>query len=75
MKNRIRVFGTNALLTLITGRKGDADAGLVLHGSMQCFDLAEALLEAGNQIANAERATQVPVDPGFYSFRKHTTEV
>ena len=70
MKNRIRVFGTNALLTLITGHKGDADAGLVLHGSMQCFDLAEAILEAGNRIAEAERTAKIPSDPGFYSSRK-----
>lgn len=67
LKNRIRVFGTNALLTLITGRKGDADAGLVLHGSMQCFDLAEAILEAGNRIAEVERTAKIPPDPGFYS--------
>lgn len=68
------MFGTNALLTLITGRQGDADAGLVLHGSMQCFDLAEALLDAGDRIADIELATKVPADPGFYSSRKHHKE-
>ncbi len=71
MKNRVRVFGTTALLTLITGQKGDADTGLFLHGSMQCFDLAEALLEAGNQIAETESTQKVPPDPGFYRSRSN----
>lgn len=69
MKNRVRVFGTTALLTLITGQKGDADTGLFLHGSVQCFDLAEALLEAGRQIADTESTQKLPPAPGFYRAR------
>lgn len=69
MKERIRVFGTTALLKLISGNRGDADTGLFLHGSMQCFDLAEALLEAGKQIAEAERTAPIPPEPSFYRSR------
>lgn len=50
MKDRIKVMGNVAILKVISGRPGDADTGLILHGADQCFRLAEALIEAGEHI-------------------------
>lgn len=55
MKDRIKVMGNIAVLKVITGRPGDADTGLILHGADQCFQLAEALIEAGQYIKSNEK--------------------
>lgn len=55
MRERVRVVGNRAILTVITGRPGDADTGLILHGSKQCFELAEILIEAAEQIDENEK--------------------
>jgi len=55
MKDRIKVMGNIALLKVISGRPGDADTGLILHGADQCFSLAEALIEAGEAIQRNEK--------------------
>ena len=70
MRSRVRVFGTTAIVKLISGREGDADSGLFLRGPTQCFDLADALIDAGLAIAEAEKKAKVPPDPGFYRSRR-----
>jgi hypothetical protein len=54
MKDRVKVMGNIAILKVITGRPGDADTGLVLHGADQCFLLAEVLISAGEHIKENE---------------------
>jgi len=66
MKQRVRVFGTNALVILISGTQGNADTGLFLHGPEQCFDLADALIAAGERIIKNEKNTPVPPGPTFF---------
>jgi hypothetical protein len=55
MKDRVKVLGNIAILKVITGRPGDADTGLILHGADQCFLLAEVLINAGECIKENER--------------------
>lgn len=54
MKDRLKVMGNIAVLKLITGRPGDADTGLILHGANACYELAEALVQAGDKIKDNE---------------------
>ena len=54
MKDRLKVMGNIAILKLLSGRPGDADTGLILHGADQCYELAEVLIEAGDKIKNNE---------------------
>lgn len=65
MKRRVRVFGTSAILPLLSGAKGEADAGLIMHGAMECFELAERLIDAGNRIIENEKNGKMRSDPGF----------
>lgn len=55
MKDRVMVMGNTAILKVISGRPGDADTGLILRGSNQCFELAEILIEAGERIQEYEK--------------------
>ena len=54
MRNRLRVAGNMAVLRLISGGTNDASSGLILHGADQCFELANALIEAGDKIVENE---------------------
>ena len=65
MKRRVRVFGSTAILPLIAGTKGEADTGLIMNGAMECFELAERLIEAGNKIIDNERNGRTRTTPGF----------
>ena len=55
MKDRVKVMGNIAIVKVISGRPGDADTGLILHGANQCFQLAEVLIEAGQRIKDNEK--------------------
>jgi hypothetical protein len=70
MKRRVRVFGSTAVLPLITGGKGQADAGLILNGAMECFELAEQLISAGEKIVENERCPEKKTGPGFYGRKR-----
>lgn len=71
MKDRIKVMGNIAILKVITGRPGDADTGLILHGADQCFNLAEALIEAGQRIKENEKNLSIDDIKARKSFRKN----
>ena len=54
MKDRLKVMGNIAILKVLTGRPGDVDTGLILHGADDCYSLAEMLVQAGDKIRENE---------------------
>lgn len=66
MKRHVRVFGSTAVLPLIAGAKGEADTGLIMNGAMECFELAERLIDAGNAILDNEKNGRTRTGPGLF---------
>lgn len=55
IRNRLRVAGNIAVLKLISGGTKDASSGLILDGANKCYELASALIEAGDRIMENEK--------------------
>ena len=68
MGDRVKVVGTNCIVKLIAGGKDGVGTGLILHGEEQCYDLAEALIAAGDLIAE-NRKGPMPPDPVSFSIQ------